>query len=1004
LVLAPAALPELFVEVDLRGAAAPWDDAQARLRGQANQVFDLATAPPLQLELLRLGEQEAILALNLHHIVSDGWSAPLLRRELLARYQAGRRGEEVSLPALSLQYKDYAHWQHKRLAGEAATAHRAYWNQRLGGELPTLQLPEDFPRPAVKTFNGAYFQYVVSTALADRLAAVAQAHQASPFMLLLAALKTLFFRYTGVADVIIGTPVAGREREELSHQLGLYVNTLALRTEFEADCTFAELLDKERELVLEAFEHQYYPFDLVVSGLKAHFDPSRSALFDVMLVYQNDGEQAADADLTLGELAVEELTEEFNGSKMDLGLVARRVSEGLQFHVEYNTDIYAEVTVRRLLDHFAQLLESIAAAPDTPLTRLDYLGAEQQVVVRDFNPTAPAAPALHSVQAHFEHQVARNPVQPALIFPGGQLSYRELNDQANQLAAWLRAEHQVGPDCLVAFVLERSEWPIITMLAILKAGGAFLPIDPSYPAERMRFILEDACPVVTLVSQPLPFQPAGPVQELPALLLQLAGYPTENLPDTTRPEDLAYVIYTSGSTGKPKGVLLEHRGNINMITDQVRRFAVGPADRCLQFASISFDGSVYEIFLALYAGASLVLLTPELLANPARCQAYLLEQRVTVAVLPPAYLATLDREQLGSLRMLLTAGEAPNPADALYLSQRLAYYNGYGPTEYSVCATVYRVTGHETTIPIGQPIANTQLLILDAHGQPLPVGFWGELYLSGAGCARGYLNRPELTARHFRPNPFSPGQTMYRTGDMARWLPDGNVEFRGRLDSQVKIRGYRVELGEIELALLEHPAVHQAAVTYAKGPAGTDQLRAYVVGEPTLQWTELKGFLTSRLPQFMVPTHYCPLAELPVTVNGKIDLRALPQPAAEPQHQADAPANETERMLAGLWQQVLQLPTVGVTDSFYDLGGQSILAMRLIGRLWQTFGVNVSLRDLMRHVTIREQAAGLLGGGSREKGLLLPLSRPQPGQPVLFLLPPVVGTASVFQPLGRALG
>ncbi|WP_400193668.1 amino acid adenylation domain-containing protein [Hymenobacter sp. B81] len=1000
-------LPAFFEVLDLRPEAEPWEAARELLARQANQVFDLAQGPLLRVQLLQLGADEAVLALNIHHIVSDGWSAGLLQRELLMRYNAGRRGPEAELAPLPIQYKDYAYWQHETLAGGRGAAHAAYWQDKLAGELPSLALPADFPRPAVKTFNGDYFQYVISPALAERLEALAARHQASPFMLLLAALKTLFFRYTGATDLIIGTPVAGREKAELNEQLGFYVNTLALRTQLTPGQTFAALLDQVKDGVLEAFEHQHYPFDRVVSELGVQFDPSRSALFDVMLVYQNNDEVDG-RELALEGLQLEELTEEFKGSKFDLTFVARRTAEGLQFHVEYNTDLYRPATLERMLDHLNALLASVAARAETPLTQLGYLSpVEEELLLSGFNQTGNAEPLpAGSVQACFERQVALNPTRPALLFPHGQLSYQQLNEQANQLAHWIQTNYQVGPDQLVAFVLERSEWQVITLLAILKTGAAFLPIDPAYPAGRIRFILEDARPVLTLVERPADFDAAlpGAVECLPELLPALAGQSTANPADRTQASDLAYVIYTSGSTGAPKGVMVEHGGSLNMVRDQVRRFAVGPADRCLQFASISFDASVYETFMALYAGSALVLLTPGLIANPERFLDYVLRQRVTVATLPPVYLASLEREKLHALRVLITAGEAPNLPDALALSRHLAYYNAYGPTEYSVCATTYRVRGDETSIPIGQPIDNTQALILDASGQLLPAGFWGELHLAGAGLARGYVNRPELTAQRFVAHPWAPGQRLYRTGDQARWRPDGQLEFRGRLDNMVKIRGYRVELAEIEQALLTYPDVSQAIVTYEQAGPGLDQLSAYVVAAEAVAPAELKNYLAARLPQYMVPGYYCQLAEVPVTVNGKVDLRALPRPGAALAAAAEvvAPASETEQALAALWQQVLQLRQVGVTDNFYDLGGQSILAMRLIAGIWKTFGINVSIRDLMRCPTIREQAALLLGGGS-DRGLLLPLNRLQAGQPTLFMVPPVVGSSSVFRPLAAVL-
>ncbi|MFY0256194.1 amino acid adenylation domain-containing protein, partial [Chitinophaga sp. 30R24] len=1006
-VLSENELPRVFHFISAEQLETDNISADQFIRDHINYTFHLEHGPLLQTWLVQSGPDRFIFLMNMHHIISDGWSATILLAELIENYNHEGTIIPVQRPELPIQYKDYACWEQQYLTGERGTRHKNFWLENLAGDIPRISLPETFARPAKKSYRGDACYYQLSSDLTQQLKVLSEKTNASMFMLLMSAFNTLFYRYLGIEDVVIGTVVAGREKAELSGQVGFYVNTLAIRTKVSGEDSFRKLVERVRENMFKLSEHQYYPFDKVISDLGLPADASRSSLFDIMFVYQNNDE-LTDETLSIDGIVMEETTGQPEGSKFDISFVASERQEKLNFYIEYNTDVYDKAFILRFMQHFSQLLESIVIYTDQPLAHLSYLSQEELKQLHSFNQTAYTHPlSLPAIQSYFEYQVMQQPDRPAIFFEEEEWSYADVNGAANQLAHWIRSECPELRDRVIAFVADRSPWQLIMMLGILKSGAAFLPIDPSNPPERIAFMLEDAAPVLVITDTTAiawDNDTTFPVKTLAAIQVGLGDFEESDPGLMNTSEDLAYLIYTSGSTGTPKGVMIPHRGTINMALDQSIRFELTPADRSLQFATISFDAAVYEIFMALFAGSAIVVLKQEIINQPNAFLQYIEQCGVTIATLPPAYLVSLGKRHLKNIRILITAGEAPHADYAFYYNQYLKYYNAYGPTEYSVCTTVHQVRGDEGEIPAGRPLSNTQLYILDDNQQLLPVGFLGEITVSGEGIARGYLNRPGLTNEKFIDHPFKPGQKLYRTGDIGRWNPDGTIVFAGRKDSLVKIRGYRVELAEIEQVLLTHPAVKIAVVTYKKEANERDALNAYMVADNPPDPREIKAWLAQKLPHYMIPGYICFLEVIPLTSNGKINYSLLPVPSKEGEllYKAIAPQNELEETLLDIWKAVLGMEVISVEDDFFSIGGQSILAMQLMSKIWDRTGKNISIRDLVKYPTIRGLAA-FISHDAVDKGLLLPLSRAIGGNRKLFMIPPVVGSATVFKHLSAQL-
>ena len=990
-------------------------EVQRLAREEAQRPFDLARGPLLRASLLRLGDQEHVLLLTMHHIVSDGWSVGVLFRELAALYAAFSQGQPSPLHELSIQYADYALWQREWLQGEEMERQLAYWRRQLAGAPAVLELLTDRPRPAMQSFRGAKQSLVLPKDLTARLKDLSRREGVTLFMTLLAAFQTLLSRYTGQADILVGSPIANRNREEIEGLIGFFVNTLVLRTDLSGDPTFRELLGRVSEVALGAYAHQDLPFEKLVEGVQPERSLSHTPLFQVMFILQNAPRQALELpDLRLSPLAVESGTSKFD---VTLSMVER--ADGLTASWEYNTDLFEAATAARMLRHFQTLLEGILADPEQRLSRLPLLTeAERRQLLVEWNNTRADYPQHQAIHRLFEAQVERTPDAMAVAFEDRQLTYRELNARANQLAHHLR-KLGVGPEVLVGICLERSLEMVVGLLGILKAGGAYVPLDPAYPKQRLSFMVEDAQLPVLVTQERL-------VEELPehsakVLCLDrdwgLIGQESEGNPASgAGAENLAYVIYTSGSTGKPKGVFGPHRGAVNRFAWMWEAYPFEAEEVCCQKTSLNFVDSIWEIFGPLLQGIRTVTIPEEVMQDPYQLVQALAAQQVTRIVLVPSLLrllldAGIDlRRRLPRLKLWVSSGE-PLPRE---LSERFleampqsVLLNLYGSSEVAADVTCYdtRELGAQlSSVPIGRPIANTQILLLDRQLGLVPIGVPGELCVGGDGLARGYLNRPELTAEKFVPHPFPAGAParLYKTGDLARWLPEGNLEYLGRLDHQVKIRGARVEPGEVEAVLGGHAEVSEAVVEARQEAGGELRLVAYVVpgreprglesdeGEqvqaaesgqrpsPTDLARRLRHFLAKRLPAYMLPGAVVVLEQLPRTPNGKVDRRALPAPehsGAEAGVEYTAPRTAVEQALAEIWAEVLRIERVGIHANFFELGGHSLMATQVISRVRRTLRVELSVRSIFEGPTVAElaervEAAEMIDAGDASPAIM----------------------------------
>ncbi|NNB93012.1 non-ribosomal peptide synthase/polyketide synthase [Corallococcus exiguus] len=992
-----------LARVDL-GALAPQEREAEVLRrayDEALRPFELTRGPLLRTTLLRLSDTEHVLVLCMHHIVSDGGSMGVLVREVASLYAAFRQGLPSPLPPLPVQYADHALWQRQWLRGEELERQLSWWKQQLAGAPAHLDLPTDKPRPSVRDHRGASVPVRVPAATWEMLKALAWQEGVTPFMLLLAAFQVLLHRHSGEEDLSVGAPIAGRSRPETQGLIGFFVNTLVLRTRLEGNPSFRELLQRVRETTLGAFAHQEVPFEKLVEQLRPERDLGRGPLFQVMLVLQPDPLPA----LSLPGLTLDPVELESRTAPFDLKLSLAESAQGLAGSLEYATDLFEPATVVRLVGHLRQLLEGVLARPEQRIAELPLLTeAERHQVLVAWNDTRAPLPADTCIHHLFEAQVARTPEAPALGFEGAWLSYRELEERSNQLAWHLRSLG-VGPEVRVGLCAERSLELVVGLLAILKAGGAYVPLDPSYPRQRLEWMLEDARPAV-LLAQPalmahLPEAPGSSVVSLALGDASLRALPTHPPAALATADNLAYVIFTSGSTGRPKGAMNAHRAVCNRLLWLQQVDGLGPDDVVLQKTPYGFDISVWEFFWPLIVGARLVVARPGGHQEPDYLLRLIREQHITTTHFVPSmlhpFLEQPGLERCSSLRRVVSSGEALSPELAGRCLRRLPsaqLYNLYGPTETAIEVTSFHCRpqhGHRS-IPIGRPISNALMRILDAHLRPVPTGVPGELFIGGIPVGRGYISRPVLTAERFVPDPFSsePGARLYRTGDKARWLADGDIEYLGRLDFQVKVRGQRIELGEIEAALEQHPQVRQAVVVVQEGASGDKRLVAYGVppsgGQPPSA-PEVRDFLKSRLPESMLPSAFVPLEALPLTASGKVNRKALPPPdlsRTEPRSAYVAPRGDVEQRLCDSWAQVLGLKQVGIHDNFFELGGDSIISLQVVARARQA-GLAFSTRQLFQHQTVA-QLARVVESASQALGEQGPVTGPVPLTPVQLQL------------------
>lgn len=936
----------------------------------ARAAFDLSAGPLLRACLVRLAADEHVLFLTMHHIISDGWSMGVLIREVAVLYEAFSEGKPSSLPELPIQYADFAVWQRDWLQAENLEAHLSYWKQQLGGDLPVLELATDFPRPSVRTHRGARRSLTLPATLAESLKAMSLQEGVTLYMTLLAAFQTLLYKYTGQTDVVVGTPIAGRNRAEIEGLIGLFINTLVMRTDLSGNPTFKELLARAQEVSLGAYAHQELPFEQIVQEFQLERGLSQNPLFQVMLILQN----VPTPELELSDLRLSLFENENETAKFDLTLTVEDRGQGLAALLEYNADLFSATTAERMLDHFQILLEGIVADPSQRLATLPLLtGPERRRQLSELNNTRSDYPSQQTIQHLFEEQAAQTPDAIAVIDEQHQWSYRTLNERANQLAHYLK-KLGIGPESIVGICVDRSCEMMAGLLGILKAGGAYLPLDSAYPKERLAFMIEDAG-LKTLLTQSNLVESLPPheatVVRLDADRELMASESIDNPPSSTVGINTAYVIYTSGSTGKPKGVQVPHRAVVNLLNAVRKNQGVTSEDTLLAVTTLSFDIAALEIFLPLTTGARLVLVSREMASDGARLSNKLTSSGATIMqATPTTWRMLFEAGWKGSEHFkILCGGEAltRDLADQLLTASQIAW-DLYGPTETTIWSTAGRI-GPEP-LNIGRPLDNTQVFVLRQDMQLVPAGAHGELHIGGSGVAHGYLNRPELTAQQFIPNPFSeePGARLYKTGDLVRYLPDGKIEYLGRIDQQVKVRGFRIELGEIETALKQHASVRAAVVAAKDDAAGGKLLVAYLIlqddnaaASSSSIIGELRTLLKSELPGYMMPAAFVVLQTMPLTPNGKVDRHALPAPdQSRPETLTSfvAPRTLNEEILATIWSGVLRLETVGVNDNFFELGGHSLLATRLISKVRELFQVEIPLRRLFETPTI----AGLAGG------------------------------------------
>jgi amino acid adenylation domain-containing protein len=956
--------------VDLRNHPENEREHEARRLAseEARRSFDLKQGPLFRTTLIRLDKDDHVLVLVMHHIVSDGWSMGVLHRELSKLYGAFSQCRPSPLAELPLQYADYAVRQREWFTGPELERQLSYWKKQLEGVPELLNLSTDRPRPAVQSYRGARRSIELSQELTVALKTSSRKEGVTLFMTLLAAFQTLLYRYSGQEDITVGSPIANRTRTEIEQLIGLFVNTLVLRADLSGNPSFREVLRRVRTVALDAYEHQDLPFEKLVEELNPHRSLSHSPLFQIMLVLHNaPAGQRGLSGLTLSQVKLDNDT-----TKFDLSMSLVEQPDGIKGWLEYSTDLFEEATIIRLGRHFTKLLESIVADPEQSLSDLPILTEpEKHELLIGWNDTERDYPRHKCIHRWFEEQVEKTPEAIAVIFEDTKLTYRELNQRANCLAHYL-IRLGVGPEIRVGVCVERSLELIVGILGVLKAGGAYVPLDPCFPRQRLSFICDETAIPVLLTQERLietlpPF--AGKTVCLDRAWERISRESNHNPESGAIAENLAYVIYTSGSTGRPKGVQVPHCTVINVLDHVRESLGVSEQDAIPLVANICFDISVMELFLPLIAGARLIVADAQVALDGNRIERMLSNCKITILHATPATWRVLLQAGWSGLDRLtiLSGGEAlQSELAAQLLTKGRALWNLYGPTETAIysSAAAYRPGSNDPVVSIGRPIANTQIYILDCRLRPLPAGVAGQLCIAGDGLTRGYLNRADLTAESFVPNPFSakPGARLYKTGDLARYLPDGNIEVLGRKDHQIKLRGFRIELGEIEAVLTGHSEVLQSVVLLREDTPGDKRLVAYVTTRGIAAATAnlLRAYLKEKLPEYMVPSAFVFLDDMPLTANGKLDRKALPAPDQSYREFEDgfvAPGNPLEELIAGIWAEVLKLEKVGIRDNFFDLGGHSLKATQVMSRVREAARLDMPLRALFEGPTVAELAS-----------------------------------------------
>jgi len=962
----------------------------------ARKPFELETVPLFKATLLKEEEESYIFLFNMHHIISDAWSMGILMRELNLLYKAYSESEEITLPELPIQYADFTLWQRSFLTEEILDQQLSYWKNQLTGIPPLLELPLDQLRPSVQTFTGKTIKAVINPELTQKLKNLSKKSGSTLYMTLLAAFNILLYRYSGQSDLVVGSPIANRNRSEIEGLIGFFVNTLVIRTKLEGNSSFLELLNQVRKVTLDAYAHQELPFEKLVEELQPERSLSYHPLFQVMFVLQN----APMNEISLGDLTVSELEIDSVAAKFDLTLSLIERESKLSASWEYNTDLFAASTIERMMGHFQNLLTAIVDNPKEQVALLPILseGEKQQILV-EWNDTETEYPHDKCIHELFSEQVEKTPNAVAVVCENEQLTYQELNQRANQLAHYLQSLG-VKPEVLVGICLERSPDLIVSLLGILKAGGAYVPLDPIYPRERLSYMLQDAKIPVLLTEHKLGKlfpEYSGRVVCLEGNSEVIKTQSKENPAREVKPDNLAYTIYTSGSTGKPKGVQICHNSVVNFLSSMKQSPGLTASDIFSAVTTISFDIAALELYLPLIVGAKLQIVPREIASDGYKLLKQLKESGTTAMQGTPATWEMLLTLDWNYPLKVFCGGEALSAKLASQLRETGSeVWNLYGPTETTIWSCLKKVTKNNFQNPselIGRPLANTQIYILDTNLQAVPIGIPGELYISGAGLARGYLNRRELTSEKFIPNPFdnSTNSRLYKTGDLARYLPDGNIEYIGRIDNQVKIRGFRIELGEIETTLNQHPTIEQTVIIVREDNPGDKRLIAYIIAKPnqTPVFNQLRQFLIPKLPDYMIPSTFVCLEKLPLTPNGKIDRKALPAPEKtrqKPEETFIAPRNELEIKLTKIWEKILNIKPIGVTDNFFELGGHSLLAVRLFAKIEKAFNKKLPLAALFQSPTIEQLATILRQEGWLPNSTSLVPIQPNGSNPPFFFV------------------
>lgn len=943
---------------------------------QAETPFDLTRGPLVRGKLIKLTEQEHILMLTMHHIISDGWSMGIMIKEFGLIVGSLLQGQQPNLTPLPIQYLDYSIWQRNLLGEERPEKESllqqqlAYWQEKLTGVPESSILPTDYPRHSVQNSSGAKHTFHLDTKLARQLTSLAEEQGCSLFMTLMAVYKVLHYRYTGQEDICLGSPIANRQYEETHGLIGMFANTLAFRTQLAGEASFTSLLSQIKATCLEAYEHQDTPFEKIVDRVQPDRSLAISPLFQVMFILQNASKNST-------EQYIQSYPLEAESCKFDLSIALTETTDGIVGAIEYRTSLYNKQTIERVAKHFKSLCQAITTTPTAKICELEFIGtAERQQLLVDYNKTQVDYPKDKCIHELFVEQVSINPNKIAVVHQNETLSYQQLYDKSHALALYLQSQG-VQPDSLVGLCVERSLDMMVGILGILQAGGAYVPLDPDYPDDRLAHMLQDSQTDIVLTQEKLQDKLSNLITKDTKLIVldehwsEISDCVAElkvkqvKLQQEVKSHHLAYMIYTSGSTGKSKGVGIEHKGVINMILSQIEGFSITKDDNCLQNFSFCFDGAVSEMYLALLSGASLIITSNDEKRDPIKFVNCLTKHNVSVATITPSFLAAIGEKSL-PLRVIITAGESANKNALRYhLENKIDCFNAYGPTESSVCATYYKIKLEDTqlnTIPIGRPINNTQIYILDQRNNPVPIGVPGELHIAGDGLARGYPNRLELTEEKFISNPYEPHTRMYKSGDLARWLDDGNVEYLGRIDTQVKIRGFRIELGEIESQFNQYPEINNSVVIVQE-LEGNKNLIAYYVARDTkkdhivhLANEDLRAYLQQTLPEYMLPVAYVSLEAIPLTPNGKVDRRVLEHMTVslESSQAYLAPRNEVETQLVAIWAELLNLnpKNIGINDNFFELGGNSLMATQLTSRIRNQLDIEFDMRALFKAKTV----------------------------------------------------